>query len=125
MASQVNEAFLDRFADAWKRHDADAILSMMTPDCVMVLSAGPDADGRRLSGAAAVHAATVEAFKAMPDAQWTGAKHFIAGNRGVTQWTFTATRPDGSKVVSVGCDVFEFRDGLIAVKDSYRKQVAY
>jgi hypothetical protein len=91
------------------------------PTSVLVRKPGPDADGRRLSGAAAVHAAAVEAFKAMPDAQWAGPKHFIAGNRGVTQWTFTATRPDGSKVVSVGCDVFEFRDGLIAVKDSYRK----
>lgn len=98
---------------------------MMTPDCIMYLSAGPDEDGRRLAGRAAVRAATVEAFKAMPDAQWTGAKHFIVGNRGVTQWTFTVTRPDGSKVRSVGCDMFEFRDGLIAVKDSYRKQVAY
>lgn len=122
---QVTLQFLDRFADAWNRHDAEAIVSMMTPDCLMYLSAGPESDGRRLAGREAVRAATVEAFKALPDAQWVGAKHFIAGDRGVTQWTFTATRPDGTKIESIGCDVFMFRDGLIAVKDSYRKQVAY
>ena len=125
MAGSVIPEFLDRFADAWNRHDSDAILSMMTSDCVMYLSAGPDSDGRRLVGSEAVRAATTEAFKGLPDAQWKGATHFVAGDRGVTQWTFTATRPDGTKISSVGCDVFVFRDGLIAVKDSYRKQVTY
>ena len=49
----------------------------------------------------------------MPDAQWNGAAHFVDGDRGVTQWTFTATRPDGTKISSAGCDLFVFRDGLI------------
>ncbi len=49
----------------------------------------------------------------------------IDGDRGVTQWTFTATRPDGTKISSAGCDLFVFRDGLISVKDSYRKQATY
>lgn len=125
MAGSVTPEFLDRFADAWNRHDTDAILSMMTSDCIMCLSAGPDTDGRRLVGPEAVRAATVEAFKGLPDAQWNGATHFIDGDRGVTQWTFTATRPDGTKIKSAGCDLFEFRNGLIAVKDSYRKQGTY
>lgn len=121
----VTVEFLDKFADAWNRHDVEAIVSMMTPDCVMFLSGGPDADGRRLDGVDAVRSATADAFKGLPDAQWEEPKHFVAGDRGVTQWTFTATRPDGSRIRSVGCDVFLFRDGLIAVKDSYRKQVGY
>ena len=125
MSSNVTREFLDRFADAWNRHDVEAILSMMTSDCVMCLSAGPDTDGRRLVGQEAVRAATAEAFKGLPDAQWNGATHFIDGDRGVTQWVFTATRPDGTKINSAGCDLFVFRDGLIAVKDSYRKQAIY
>lgn len=94
-------------------------------DCVMCLSAGPDTDGRRLVGQEAVRAATTEAFKTPPDAQWNGATHFVDGDRGVTQWTFTATRPDGTKISSAGCDLFVFRDGVISVKDSYCKQFAY
>jgi ketosteroid isomerase-like protein len=125
MGHDITTEFLDRFAQAWNRHDTDLIVSMMTPDCTMFLSAGPDSDGRRLVGPEAVRGAIAELFKNLPDAQWYGAKHFITGDRGVTQWTFTATRPDGTKISSVGCDLFVFRDGLIAVKDSYRKQIAY
>jgi hypothetical protein len=66
-----------------------------------------------------------EILEAMPDAQWNGAKHFIAGDRGMTEWVFTATRPEGSKVELPGCDVFTFRDALIAVKNSFRKQSTY
>ena len=100
MDGSVTLEFLDRFADAWNRHDVDAILSMMTPDCVMFLSAGPDPDGRRLVGSEAVRNGTVELFQNLPEAQWSGATHFISEDRGVTQWTFTATRPDGAKIRS-------------------------
>ena len=33
-SGRISEAFLDDFANAWNRHDVDAILSMMTADCV-------------------------------------------------------------------------------------------
>lgn len=117
--------FLDRFADAWNRHDVEAIVSMMTPDAVMFMSGGPNAEGRSVSGREALLSEISTFFDSMPDAQWRDARHFIAGDRGVTQWTFTATRADGSKVESIGCDVFTFRNGHIAIKDSYRKQTTY
>ena len=57
-----------------------------------------------------------------PDAQWGNPRHFIEGDRGVSEWTFTGTRvADGARVEVNGCDVFTFRDGKIAVKNSYRK----
>lgn len=123
MEDSVTPEFLDRFAEAWNRHDADAIVSCMTPDCVMYLSAGDDPEGRRAEGREGVRAAAIEIFETLPDAHWLGAKHFITGDRGVSQWIFTATRPDGTKIRLAGCDVFTFRDQLIAVKDSFRKQV--
>ncbi|MBA2302801.1 MAG: nuclear transport factor 2 family protein [Acidobacteria bacterium] len=49
---------------------------------------------------------------------------FCAGNDAtgnVTPWTFTGTRADGTCVEVHGCDVFTFRDGKIALKNSYRK----
>lgn len=36
---------LDEFADAWNRHDLDALMSMMTADCVFQASAGNTVDG--------------------------------------------------------------------------------
>jgi len=43
----------------------------------------------------------------------------FAGDRGVTEWIFTGTTADGKKVEVTGCDVFTFRNGKIAVEESY------
>jgi steroid delta-isomerase-like uncharacterized protein len=112
---------LDRFADAWNRHDLDALMSMMTDDCVFDASAGPDVHGQRSAGKQAVRAAYAAVFATFPDAHWANCRHFIAGNRGVSEWTFSGTHQDGGRVEVTGCDVFTFRDGKIAVKNSYRK----
>jgi steroid delta-isomerase-like uncharacterized protein len=112
---------LDHFADAWNRHDLDALMSMMTDDCVFEASAGPDVNGQRSEGTPAVRAAFAAVFDAFPDARWANPGHFIAGSRGVSEWTFTGTHRDGTPVEVTGCDLFTFRDGRIAVKNSYRK----
>jgi steroid delta-isomerase-like uncharacterized protein len=112
---------LDRFADAWNRHDLDALMSMMTDDCVFDASGGPDANGQRSEGQPAVRAAYAAVFDTFHDARWANCRHFLAGNRGVSEWTFTGTRTDGQRVEVNGCDLFTFRDGKIAIKNSYRK----
>jgi hypothetical protein len=62
-----------------------------------------------------------KAWKEFPDAQWADAHHFVVGNRGVSEWIFSGTQAEGNRVEVVGCDVFTFRDGKIAVKNSFRK----
>jgi len=112
---------LDRFAAAWNRHDLDALMSMMTDDCAFEASAGPDANGQRSEGAEAVRAAFAAVFEAFPDAHWGNARHVVAGDRGVSEWTFTGTHIDGRRVEVTGCDLFTFRGGKITIKNSYRK----
>lgn len=112
---------LEAFAEAFNRHDADAVMSFMTEDCVFESSAGPDICGTRYAGREAVRAAFAEVFATFPDAQWGQARHFIQEARGVSEWIFTGTRVDGTRVEVHGCDVFTFRDGKIALKNSYRK----
>ena len=114
-------ALLDRFADAWNRHDLDALMSMMTDDCVFEASAGPQIDGQRSEGKPAVRAAYSAVFEVFHDAHWANCRHFIAGNRAVSEWTFTGTHTDGRRVEVNGCDLFTFRDGKIAIKNSFRK----
>jgi steroid delta-isomerase-like uncharacterized protein len=118
---EVTPELLQAFADAWNRHDVEAILSFMTEDCVFESSAGPDACGTRYAGREAVRAGFVEVWTIYPDAHWGGARHFVRGDRGVSEWTFTGTRADGSRVEVNGCDLFTFRHGRIALKNSYRK----
>jgi steroid delta-isomerase-like uncharacterized protein len=113
---------LDRFAEAWNRHDLEALMSMMTDDCVFEASAGSDVNGQKSEGQPAVRAAFAAVFAAFPDAHWANARHFIAGDRGVSEWTFTGTQEDGKRVEVRGCDLLTFRDGRIAIKNSYRKK---
>lgn len=117
----VTIATLQAFADAWNRHDVESLMRFMTDDCVFEASAGPDVCGNSHTGRQAVRAAFAEVWKTFPDAQWRDAHHFVCGDRGVSEWTFTGTRADGSRVEVHGCDVFTFRDDKIAVKNSYRK----
>lgn len=112
---------LDRFAAAWNRHDIDALMSMMTDDGVFEASAGDTVNGTRYEGKQAVRAAYESIFQTYPDARWVNARHFVSGNRGLSEWTFTGTLEDGKRVEVTGCDVFTFRGGKIAVKNSYRK----
>jgi steroid delta-isomerase-like uncharacterized protein len=114
-------SLLEAFADAWNRHDVDALMSMMTDDCVFEASAGNAVDGERHEGQDAVRAAFAAVFEQFPDAQWGGARHFVAGDRGVSEWIFSGTLRDGRRVEVTGCDLFTLRDGRIAIKNSFRK----
>ena len=112
---------LQAFANAWNRHDVDALMSFMTKDCVFEASAGPDVCGTRYAGCEAVRAGFAEVWATFPDAHWGNARHFVRGDKGVSEWTFTGTRADGTRVEVNGCDLFTFRDGKIVLKNSYRK----
>lgn len=117
----ANMNVLVGFAKAFNAHDVNAILSFMANDCVFLASAGPDAYGEKFEGKEAVKRAFEDVFKTYPDAHWGNVTYFIAGNRTVTEWLFTGTRADGSKVEVTGCDLCTFRDGKIVLKNSYRK----
>jgi steroid delta-isomerase-like uncharacterized protein len=120
-ADQPLEQLLQEFADAWNRHDVDALMSMMAEECVFEASAGNSVNGERYEGQQAVRAAYEAVFAQYPDAHWGGARHFVLGDRGVSEWTFTGTLKDGTRVEVSGCDLFTFQGGKIAVKNSFRK----
>jgi steroid delta-isomerase-like uncharacterized protein len=118
---RVTAETLQAFTDAWNRHDIDALMSFMTDDCVFLSAAGPLACGARHEGREAVRRAFAQAWQAFPDAQWRNGRHWVDGERGVSQWTFTGTKPDGTRIEADGVDLFTFRGGRIAVKNAFRK----
>jgi steroid delta-isomerase-like uncharacterized protein len=119
--SQVTAEMLQAFAEAWNRHDVDALMSFMTEDCVFEASAGSDVCGTRYVGHESVRTGFAEVWATFPDAHWGNARHFVREERGVSEWTFTRTRVDGTRVEVDGCDLFTFRDGRISVKNSYAR----
>lgn len=119
--TKVTEDLLQSFAVAFNAHDVDGIMQYMTDDCVFEASAGPHANGDIFTGQAEVKKAFENVFANFPDAHWGRARHFVSGDRGFSEWIFTGTKPDGTRVEVTGCDLFTFKNGKIAVKNSYRK----
>lgn len=113
--------FLAAFADAWNRHDIEALMSFMADDCQFHAVAGPDALGRSFVGREAVRAGFELAWQTFPDAAWLDGDHFVSGERGVSESTFCGTKADGTRIEARMVDVFTFKDGKIAVKNAYRK----
>ena len=119
---EVTTEVLEEFAQSWNEHDINKLMGFMTDDCVFHTWSGSGSVGTRHIGHLAVRDAFVKAWTDFPDAQWTRARHFVAGTRGVSEWTFTGTRAsDGQRVEVDGCDIFTFSGKKIRVKDSWRK----
>ena len=115
--SEVTTEYLEAFADAWNRHDVDAAMTFFTNDCVFIAGWGT-----RFEGYDSVREGVSEFFERFPDGQFSDANHFISGDRGVSEWIFTATGPGGEKLQMLGCDIFAFKNGKIRVKNAFRKE---
>ncbi len=108
-----------RFNEAFNRHDVDAVMALMTDDCVFD-STRPAPDGDRIVGQAAVRAFWVQFFARSPQAVFEAEDVFAAGDRCVVCWTYRWVR-DGVPGHVRGVDVFRVRDGKVAEKFSYVK----
>lgn len=124
MTSDDAVSLMQEFSNAWNAHDIDALIRLVTSDCVFDTAAGPTSSGSRHVGHAALRVAFSAIWEAMPDAEWADATHVAFGDRGFSEWTFRGTRKsDGVRVEARGIDVFRFQDGRIAHKDTFRKSI--
>jgi ketosteroid isomerase-like protein len=110
---------VERFNDAFNRHDVDAIMICMTQDCVFE-NTRPAPDGTRLVGQAAVRSFWEEFFARSPQARFDTEDVFAAGDRCVVRWIYHWLR-DGKAGHVRGVDVFRVRDGQVSEKCSYVK----
>jgi len=113
-------AVVERFNEAFNRHDVDTVMRLMTEDCVFDTTT-PAPDGTRFEGQEAVRGAWEALFASSPRATFDTEEMFACGDRCVVRWRYTwdPTNPDHSHVR--GVDVFRVRDGRVAEKLSYVK----
>ena len=114
---------LERVLDAFNRHDLDAIMTFFAEDAVMEMPRGSDPWGSRFIGKAAVREGLAGRFAGIPDVHYSEDRHWVCGDRAVSEWLLTGTTTAGDHIAVHGCDLFQFRDGLISRKDSFWKIV--
>jgi ketosteroid isomerase-like protein len=111
-----------RFARAFSAHDVDALMGLITDDCVFEDTSPPD--GVRHTGRDAVRKAWEQLFASSPGAVFSTEDDVVAGDRVVSRWTYRwgGTGSDGPDAGHVrGVDLFRVRDGKVAEKLSYVK----
>ena len=113
---------LEAFFAAWNAHDVERIARFFTPDGAYLASIGPDDDGTAFRGIDEVRRGVAAFLSTYPDARYTGTRWLIADDRGLAEWTFRGTAPDGRRVAYRGVDVFEFVGDHIRLKDAFRKE---
>jgi steroid delta-isomerase-like uncharacterized protein len=122
---------IERYNDAWNRHDVDGIVALHAPDMVFENhTAGEVAEG------AAVREHIAGIFAAWPDLAFRTRRLYVCDDLVVQEWTASATHtsalrrgdliapPSGRRVEWKGLDVIPFEDGRIKRKDVYSDSVA-
>ena len=108
-------ALIERHDAAWNAQDLDAIMACYSAGIVFTnYNAGESA-----SGAAAVREHLAGIFARWPDLRFRGRRLSVCEEFAVSEWTATATHPDGRRLEWDGVDVFPLKDGLILRKDVY------
>lgn len=116
-----NTAWLiERFRLAFNAHDVNAVMALMTEDCVFE-NTYPPPDGERFEGAAAVRAYWIRFFAESPNAHFESEELAACGSRGYLRWRYWWVNPNGTRGTVRGVDIFHIRDDKIAEKLSYVK----
>ena len=103
-----------RFGEAFDAQDVDAVMALMTDDCVFENTAPPD--GVRYEGQSDVRAAFTVFFAESAGAVFETESELFCGDRAVVCWRY-----DWGDGHVRGVDLFVVRDGLVAEKRSYVK----
>lgn len=125
-APDVRDALLAAFAKALFKKDLDALYQVVTPDFVWSLPIGPTAPyARRLASREELAAYFEERDRFYASMRFQDVVYHHAPD--VTLMTFRVhgvVRATGVAFEAQGMEQYVFRDGRIALKDAYWKQIA-
>jgi uncharacterized protein (TIGR02246 family) len=111
-------ALMQRFEAGYAAVNAEAIVACFAPDVVWTLP-----DSRVLNGRAACLAFLKERFASPAGPKFSDSHMKVLGQTVVQNYKVGVPLPGGQSVTLDGTDVYQIRDGLIAVKDAYWKQI--
>jgi ketosteroid isomerase-like protein len=111
-------ALMQRFEAGYAAVNAEAIVACFAPDVVWTLP-----DSRVLHGRAACLAFLKERFASPAGPKFSDSHMNVLGQTVVQNYKVSVPLPGGQSVTLDGTDVYQIRDGLIALKDAYWKQI--
>jgi ketosteroid isomerase-like protein len=107
-----------RFEQGYEMVSAEAIVACFAPDVVWTLP-----DSRVLRGREACLVFLKERFASPTGPKFSDSHMNVLGQTVVQNYKVGVPLPGGQSVTLDGTDVYQIRDGLIAVKDAYWKQI--
>ena len=111
-------ALMRRFEQGYEMVSAEAIVACFAPDVVWTLP-----DSRVLRGREACLAFLKERFASPTGPKFSDSHMNVLGQTVVQNYKVSVPLAGGQSVTLDGTDVYQIRDGLIAVKDAYWKQI--
>jgi ketosteroid isomerase-like protein len=111
---------LEQFHAAFNQHNVEAVMAIMTDDCVFE-NTYPPPDGERYEGQAAVRVFWETLFRDSPQAHFEVEELVAGGERGFLRWTYHWVDRNGQSGHIRGVDIFRVREGKVAEKLSYVK----
>ena len=115
----AEEQVIERYFEAFNRHDVDGVMACFDDAVVLV-----DTAGKQVRGHAAVRQRYEEDFALFPDAHCELRTVTGHDERGVAESIFRGTVRDGGSVRAVGTEVMEFAGGKIKEIRDYHQLAA-
>jgi ketosteroid isomerase-like protein len=115
---------LKAFGKAFNKGDVDGILACVTDDFEWRLFEGPDGpDAQILRGRDEVRAALAARSETYKNMRFSETEVLFADDHVIGRFRATGEYADGTPIDVRGVDIYDLRDGKIAVKDSYWKKI--
>lgn len=120
---EVTKELILEISAAFNSRDVDRIMSYFAEDATFYMASGPEPVGRAVRGKAAIHKVLADRFKVIPDMRWEHESEYVCGDLAVSVWRVKGRSKEGTVLDYQGCDLWEFKDGLVYNKNTFWKIV--